>query len=313
MKGDFEPVAARPLQEVLNEAFDVSKPLRISALSRLSDLDRADVRFLRGVWGGAPVERRREIVSFLAHLAEDNLDMDFGRVYISILDDPDPQVRALAASGLAIYEDSAAIAPLVNLLIKDVSDSARLAAARSLGKFVLMGELDEMPSGEVDRARQALLSVIDDKKQSPELRRRALESISSWTNDGVTERIANAYRNSEPGFKGSALYSMGMNCDARWLPALLAELKNEDPHLRYEAAHAIGEVGEQKAVPHLLPLLRDEDIEVRLAAIWALGQVGGRAAKQALRSLRTAQDVRIREAVEQALDEISLGDDVMSI
>ena len=296
----------------LAEVSDPSKPLRNSALAELSDLDRGDVQVLRRLWGKVDVERRREIISRLAELAEDNFGLDFDRVFLSALEDPDPQVRARAATGLNLCQDAVVIAPLVMLLTKDESGAVRIAAAQTLGKFILLGELEKAPQSEVEKARQALLSVLEDKKQNPELRRRALESVSPWTSDRVTGHIANFYRSAEPGFKASAIYSMGMNCDARWLPALFSELKNSDPRLRYEAAHAVGEVGEQSAVPHLLPLLRDDDIEVRVAAIWALGEIGGKAAREALRLLALVPDARVKDAVEQALSDISLGEDVIS-
>ena len=312
MRVNSEDRAPLPVEGSLAEVSDPSKPLRNSALAELSDLDRGDVQVLRRLWGKVAVERRREIVSRLAELAEDNFGLDFDRVFLSALEDPDPQVRARAATGLNLCQDAVVIAPLVMLLTKDESGAVRIAAAQTLGKFILLGELEKAPQSEAERARQALLSVLEDKKQDRELRRRALESISPWTFDRVTEHIANFYRSAEPGFKASAIYSMGMNCDARWLPALFSELKNSDPRLRYEAAHAVGEVGEQSAVPHLLPLLRDDDIEVRIAAIWALGEIGGKAAKEALRLLILSPDERVKDAVEEALSDISLGEDVIS-
>ncbi|MBI2858727.1 MAG: HEAT repeat domain-containing protein [Chloroflexi bacterium] len=298
---------------VLDFILDSSRPLTAARLAELSDIDRRQLERFRAGWKDVPVERRRQIVSQMAELAEDNFELDFARVFLEAVRDPDAAVRSAAASGLVLSEESEVVAPLVRLLVQDDSEPVRVAAALSLGKFVLQGELGKIGAFQTEKAREALLQVVEDKKHSPELRRRALESLSPWSSPRVTELIANAYRSTEPGLKASAVYAMGMNCDARWLPALYAEMANPDGKLRYEAAHAAGEVAEPSALPHLLPLLRDNDIEVRVAAIWSLGQIGGKAAKEALRRLQSDPDEKVREAVEQAMSEIALGDDTLPL
>ncbi len=303
---------ARPRAEgVLTEILDASRPLNVTKLAELSDLNRAEAEVFRKKWEDVPVERRRDIISRMAELAEDNFDLDFARVFLAVIQDRDPAVRSVAASGLVLSEESEVVAPLVRLLTQDESEPVRIAAALSLGKFVLQGELGKIGAVQTERAREALLRVVEDRRSSPELRRRSLESVSPWSSPRVTELIANAFRSTEPGFKASAIYSMGMNCDARWLPALFSEMASEDARLRYESAHAAGEIAEPSALPHLFPLLRDDDIEVRVAAIWALGQIGGKASKEALRRLQGDPDEKVRDAIEQALSEIALGDDTL--
>lgn len=309
MEGAVQP----HIEQLLAEVFDASRPVRAAALTELSDLDRSEVEILKRKWGEVAMERRREIVSRMAELAEDNFDLDFINVFLAVLSDPDPMVRTAAASGLIVSEEGNVVAPLVRLLLQDESDPVRIAAALSLGKFVLQGELGRVPARQTEQAREALLQVVENRKLSPELRRRALESLAAWSAPRVTELIANAYRSSEPGFKASSLYAMGMNCDSRWLPALFAEMVSKDTKLRYEAAHAAGEIGEAAAVPHLLPMLNDQDIEVRTATVWALGQIGGKVAREALRRLARDADERVRDAIDKALSETSLGEDSMSL
>lgn len=300
-------------QGLLDEVFDAARPFRAAALSGLSDLGRSEIETLRGKWRDVPVGRRRKLVSMLSDMAEDNFELFFERVFIVAAEDPDAEVRISSAEGLVLSDEGAVVAPLVKLLTQDESEAVRTAAAKSLGKFVLSGELGSIPESQAERAREALLGVIDNRKHGPELRRRALEAISPWSSPRVTQFIANAYRSEEPGFKVSAVYAMGMNCDARWLPALFAEMANEDPGLRYEAAHAAGETGEQSAVSHLLPLLRDADIEVRIASVWALGQIGGKAAKEALRAMSGDTNDKVRDAVRTALAEVDVADDEFSL
>lgn len=298
---------------VLNEVFDSSQPLRTAAITELSDLDRAEIALFRERWAAVAAERRREIIGRMAELAEDNFDLSFEKVFLNVLSDPDPMVRAAAASGLVLSEDGEVATRLVRMLTDDRSGPVRVAAALSLGKFVLQAERGEIPDSRVDRVRNALLAIIADRGQSAELRRRALESISAWSSPQVTDLIASAYRSAEPGFKASAIYAMGMNCDARWLPALFAEMGDPNAKVRYEAAHAAGEIGEPSAVSHLLPLLNDSDVEVRTAAIWALGQIGGKAAQGALRGLARDPNEKVRQAVEEALSEITFHDGSISL
>lgn len=300
-------------QGLLDEVFDTARPLRAAALSGLSDLGRSEIETLRGKWRDVAVGRRRKIVSMLSDMAEDNFELYFERVFIVATEDPDDEVRISSAGGLVLSDEGTVVAPLVKLLTHDESEAVRITAAKSLGKFVLSGELGKIPDSQAEMAREALLEVLESRKHGPELRRRALEAISPWSSPRVTQFIANAYRSEEPGLKVSAVYAMGMNCDARWLPALFAEMASEDPGLRYEAAHAAGETGEQSALSHLLPLLRDTDIEVRIASVWALGQIGGKAAKEALRATSADANDKVREAVEKALAETDVADDEFSL
>lgn len=302
------------IERVIAAVLDASRPVRAVDLTELSDLDRSEIGLFKRKWAAVAAERRREVVSRMAELAEENFDLDFTSIFLGVLADPDAMVRTAAASGLVVSEEGHVVSPLVRLLLQDESEPVRIAAALSLGKFVLQGELDEAPPPrDAEQARTALLQVVENRSLSPELRRRALESLAAWSSPRVTELIANAYRSTEPGFKASAIYAMGMNCDGRWLPALFAEMKNSDAKIRYEAAHAAGEIAEAAAVPHLLPMLNDGDIEVRVAAIGALGQIGGKTARDALRRLAKEGDERLRESAEQALAEIAVGDDSISL
>lgn len=294
-----------PLEKRLEQIFDEPGTPKDSALTELSDLDRSESEVLQQKWRQASPARKRQVVSRLVDLSEDNFDLDFDAVFLLAARDPDSHVRARAATGLAQSEQTAVATPLVRLVGGDESEEVRIAAAKSLGKYILLAELGKIPEARGFRARNALLAVVEDRTKSTELRRRALESLSPWTSPRVTALIEDAYHSGDPDFRASAIYAMGMNCDERWLPILYRELQNSDPLLRFEAAQAIGEIGEPEALPYLVPLLHDDDIEVRIATIGAFGSIGGKLAKRTLRSLLAEGDERVREAIERALEEIA--------
>ena len=106
---------------------------------------------------------------------------------------------------------------------------------------------------------------------------------------------------------------MGRNGDERWLPTVLKELENSDPELRFEAARAAGELESPRALVPLIPLLDDDDLEVRLAVIGALAQIGGDVARKALLRCTKSPDAAVREAAADALGEMDLAGDALSI
>jgi len=302
-----------PLEKQLDRVFNEPGTPKDAVLAELSDLDRSEAEVLRSKWYAASPPRKRQVISRLVELAEENFDLNFDTVFLLAIKDQDSHVRASAATGLARSEQTNVSTPLVRLLAGDQSEEVRIAAAKALGKYILLAELGKIPEEQASRARNALLAVVDERGLSTELRRRALESISPWTSPRVTVLIEAAYHSGDPGFRASAIYAMGMNCDEKWLPMLYRELNSNDPRLRYEAARACGEIGEPEAVTHLLPLLHDTDIEVSVAAIGALGSIGGKPAKQALRSLLAEGDEKVREAIEHALEEIACYEGLISM
>jgi HEAT repeat protein len=105
---------------------------------------------------------------------------------------------------------------------------------------------------------------------------------------------------------------MGRSADPYWRHLLLPELDSDRPEMRFEAARACGELELAHAVPQLGNMaLNDSDLEVQQAAIWALGNIGGKEARRILESCYEGDDEVLSEAAADALDEIDLlGEDV---
>jgi len=298
--------ADTPFDELLTRLVDARRRVATSQLVRLSGLYEEEAGRLAAVWSGLALARRRLIVSRLAELAEDNLELDFDQVYLIALTDADAQVRARAVEGLWDSEDVRLTPKLIDIIQHDPDETVRAHAAIGLRHFSLMAELGELSVGRTQEIRSALMGVLANSGEEVEVRRRALEALGPFSDATVHGLISQAYEQPERGMRSSALYAMGQTCDHSWLPLLRKELGNADAEMRYEAAHALGEYGQdaRETVLALLPLLSDADPQVRLAAVRALGTIGGNEAARALRRVRGSGDERTREAVEDALEEI---------
>jgi HEAT repeat protein len=262
-------------------------------------------------WTAIMPRRRAEIARSMVELAEDDIDLEFGQALLWLLDDDDAEVRANAVEGLWENNSAALLHQLLRLLRADPAPPVRAAVAMSLSRFAYQAQLDELDEGDARALREGLLSLIVDRRQPLDVRRRALESAGYFAGtDEIQRQVELAYASEEQLMRESAVAAMGRSMLPRWLPTIARELEAQSPALRYEAARAAGEMAEgaRPLLPKLTPLLNDSDSEVALAAIWALGQIGGDAAKRMLQQIRKSNDETRRQAAADALEELSLGD-----
>jgi HEAT repeat protein len=288
---------------------DTGKALVNTHLAALSDMAAADIKNFRQVWKTIETKRRREIIIRLNELASDSVELNFDNIFLSSLRDPEADVRSEAINGLWENEEPALIPVLIDLLNNDPEEKVQATAAQALGRFALMAEINSIAPKYAIQVGQALLDVFNDRNKSIEVRRRALEAVSPLTTEQVKTAIKTAYESLDERLKISAVYAMGKNCDNKWLPFVLKELKNSDAEIRYEAVTACGEIADEDIMQYLIPAANDEDIDVQLAVIQALGKIGGNEAKLYLQKHADEPNEALRDAIETALKEISiLGD-----
>ena len=288
-------------------------PLSSSALYALSAASAEEVQLFRARWPAVPVPRRRGIIAQLAESAEANFELDFGALFRVTIDDEDVQVRTLSVEGLWEDDDAGLVEPLVRILRLDGGASARAAAATSLGRFVLMGEFEELDERYAQLVRGALLESIEDGDEHVEVRRRALESIAYLGNERVRDLIAESYAHGDESVRISAVFAMGRSGDTTWAQTVHKELLSHSPAMRYEAARACGELEVKEAVPDLIRLVSQPDREVQFAAIAALGQIGGGTARRALERWCRSEDEVISLVAEDALAELELGEQPLDL
>lgn len=294
-------------REGMLQLADERAALSSFVLYALSAPSTEEVRIFQRQWPTLPVERRRKIITALAESAEANFELDFNALFRVTLDDEDEHVRTVSIEGLWEDEGVTLIAPLVRLVRQDKADSSRAAAAASLGRFVLLAELEELDERCAKLIHDALLEAIANRGESLEVRRRAVESIAYWDEQCVHDIIAAAYQEPDELMRISAVFAMGRSVDPDWSETVREELHNRNPAMRYEAARACGELEAKAAVPELIGLVSDPDREVQFAAVGALGQIGGPQARRVLEHCARSSDEVMRMAAEDALAELDLG------
>lgn len=297
-------------KELLQQIGDDQKSLSTSSLYALSRISGDQLQLLQEAWPLIPHKRRRQIVQALAEIAEISVEADFNAVFRFCLNDEDEYVRTQAIEGLWEDEDTALIGPFIRLLKDDPSPMVRAAAATALGRFVLSGELEDIEATLALTAQDALFITIHTYHESPEVRRRAIESIAYSSAAEVDDIIEASYYDDEEKMRVSAIFAMGRSANPRWRALILEELDNLNPEIRYEAARACGELQDVKAIPSLARLTEDPDREVQEAAIWALGNIGGEEARRILQTIvAESQDEALCEAAEEALEELDFFSD----
>lgn len=293
---------AETLKELATE-----ETVHTSQLFVFSKMDQAGLETFKNIWPTISVQRRREITQELVDISEINFEVDFGPVFLLGLADEDPAVRANSINGLWENEQPSLIGPLIHLLRTDEVPLVRATAASALGRFIYLGELEEMEEVHLEPIKATLLETIYLPGEDVEVRRRAIESVAYLNNATVSQIIESAYYDENEKMQVSAVFAMGRNADARWRPLVMAELNNQHSEIRFEAARACGELEVSEAVPRLIELIdEDEDMQVKEASIWALGRIGGPTAREALEICTGDENEAIALAAEDALEEIDL-------
>jgi len=295
MSGKF-PDLMRSLQDSPDET-PTSRMLAV-----LSTLTPAEQGRFREYWPNLSAETRRSSARTLVEMAEENVALDFTHIFRMILKDADEEVRLAALDGLWEDEDEALVPVLIRMMNADPSVLVRASTALVLGRFALLGELEEISAETTGALRRALMAVIDSPQEDLQVRRRAVEAVSFLSGEDVVQVIEEAYRDKDERMTVSAVFAMGHSLDERWAPFVYQELRNPRPEIRLEAARAAGALELQDAVPILLDVVQDQDLEVREAAIEALGNIGGDRAIQVLLELVQSQDETIRVAALEALE-----------
>ena len=268
----------------------------------LSNLSRQQAETAWAVCITMPAEERQQLFQNLVEIAENDFEVNFDTIFHLGIDDLSPGVRQAAIEGLWESEDIRLVPRIAKLLLHDPVPDVQAAAATLLGRFVLLGELEEIRERPHKQALHALLDAA--ATDHVEVRRRAIESLAYSATDPVPDLIQAAYDDPDDRLRISAVFAMGRSVDTRWAANVMRELFNPSPEMRFEAARACGELELQEAVDHLIELIDDVDAEVQQAAIWALGQINSDDAQAALEDCTESDDEAISEAAWEALREL---------
>jgi len=298
-------------ENVLTLLRDTNRPFPPQALYYFSNPSPDNLTALEAAWPEVDPERRFNLLDDLTDLSEANFEVCFDAVFRLALDDESARARAAAIQGLWEVEQPDLMGRFLHLMQSDPATAVRAAAASALGRFVYLGEIDELTPTQARRIEDALLAVISGKDEL-EVRRRALEAVAYSGRPEVPGLIREAYASKEEKLRVSAVFAMGRSADEQWAPQVMAELESVVPEIRFEAVRAAGELELEDAVPALTQMGDDSDRQVREAAIWSLSQVGGPDARKALKHLLRKAEPEEREFVLDALDNLDFTDEVHS-
>ncbi len=296
---------------VLSLLRDTSRPFPPQALYYFSSLAPDNLAALEAAWPEVDPERRFNLLDDLTDLSEANFEVCFDAVFRLALDDESAPARAAAIRGLWEVEEPDLMGRFMHLMQSDPATEVRAAAASALGRFVYLGEVEDITPTQARRIEDSLIATINSKDEL-EVRRRALEALAYSGRPEVAALIREAYGSPEEKLRVSAVFAMGRSADEQWAPHVLAELESVMPEIRFEAARAAGELELEDAVPSLAKMGDDSDRQVREAAIWSLSQVGGPRARKALKLLLRKAEPDEREFVLDALDNLDFTDEVQS-
>ena len=238
---DDEDVARQPEQPDLDTTLrtlkeNVEGTANATIFYGLSGLSGEDVVRVRDVWSQLGAENRHKLLQQLVDVSEANFELDYRPFALMALEDSDNAVRTAAIDLLWEDETLEVLNRLIDLAQWDESTPVRASAAGALGRFILLGELGDLPASETIRAQDVVVSLYNDVAEDVDVRRRALEAIANCGHEIVDEAIEEAFASEEPLMQASAVFAMGRTCDNRWNEAVLRSFEHSDPAIRYEAA-----------------------------------------------------------------------------
>ncbi len=299
------------IQKIIDELLNGPQQLSRQSLQQFSDIDPASLKTLLEAWPRIQPERKRLLLEGLHSLADDDTLVSFDDFARTMLTDADAQVRAGAIRLLDECEDLKLIPAFIKILTNDDNTDTRAEAAIGLGKYVEMGELEEISAKMKRQVEDALLAKINSDDQLL-VRRNALEALGYSSRPEVVTAIKSAYHRENPDWQASALFAMGRSADEHWKDHILSSMLDEIEIVRLAAVEAAGELGLDAARMVLFRLLEDEeDDDIAAAAIWSLSQVGGEDVRIYIQNLLDqSEDDEQVEFLEEALDNLYFTEDL---
>ncbi len=299
-------------QQVLDALLDDSQSFPPSYLHHFSDLNPVDLARLKKSWSQVSAKRRQALLEDLEELSEADTLVNFDDVGQMALGDSEASVRVVAVRLLWECENPKLTATYITMLQNDPNEQVRAAAASALGRFVYLGEIEEIPEKVKVAAEEALLTVYRGQ-DAPLVRRRSLEALGASGRDEVDELIQSAYNRGDSEWVSSAVFAMGRSANNRWEKIVLDCLAHPVDEVRAEAVRAAGQLELASARQELLDMLDDENLsdEIYMSAVWSLSQIGGEEVRERLvRLLEESADDEESEFLEEALENLDFTEDM---
>ena len=300
-----------PFEQVLIELADEIQPFSPKNLRAFSDLDNTALEKLKQAWSGIPVHRKISLLADLEDLMEADTLISCDALAKFAIQDEDPQVRSQAIQLLWDCEDVSLIPTFMDMLENDPAEIVRAAAASALGKFILLGELEEISREKSNPVVTKLLEVVQRKPEGM-IQRKALESLGYSSEDIIPKLIQQAMQRDDAQWTASAIFAMGRSLDERWEDTVLEHINHLDLSVQIEAIRAAGELEIKAANELLFELLDDDeaDNELLYHIYWALSKIGGKGVRERLeQELQNAEDENLMDVLDMALENLDFTED----
>ncbi len=300
------------VQPVIDALLDINHVFPARYLPFFSDISEQVFKAVRKAWPQIPVERRISLLSDLELAMESDSLLSYDTLAKFALDDEEPNVRSRAISLMWESDDPDFLDSLVEILESDPSDLVQVSAAAGLGRFVLMGELDEIPR----RLLKTAVSALQKKqagKPSKVVQQEILKSLAYTSSIELNRQIEQAHTDPDPTWKLTAVIAMGRTADERWESKVLRDMESDTTAIQNEAVKAAGEIELESARLPLLDMLESgiSDLELRLHVIWALARIGGEDVRESLQALmEEADDEEEIDVIEMALEHLEFSEEL---
>jgi len=311
---DADDPAQLESPELLPEPGEVLTELRAAGsfdpvhLKALSEPSPELLALCLGLWPDLEPERRREVLAAMQQLADEQATLDFHRIHLTALRDPDPATRMLAVRGLWEDERPEYMHVLLAQLRDDASAAVRAELAGALGGYIVGMEFGLMSEDDAELLTATLREVVEDIQEQDEVRGRALEALGASSEESTAELIGEMYELGNHRLQVASLRAMGRSASDGWLDLLVFHFDDEDSEVRAVAAEAAGGLLLDAAVGPLTMLAtEDVDEDVQRAAIGALGEIANDESERVLtRFLEERAEAHIVDAARDALTQLHL-------
>ena len=310
----MEKASGYSIGDVINNLQDENSPINTGFLHTFSDISFDDLSQIKGIWAGLSTDRKVHLLQHLLVLMESDTLISCDDFSKFAIEDQDPQVKCQAIALLWESNDIKLVPAYIEMLVANPDASVNAAAADALGKFVLLGELDEIPRETADAVRDALLTKYKVTTHD-RTKQKVVESLGYIADDEITSLIKKASKDESKSWQLSALVAIAHSANEVWDKFVVEKLSEKDQDVLIEAIKAAGELEIASAKEPIIQILQESasDEEEHLQAILALSKIGGRDVRQILEELlETSENTEETDLLEIALENMDLTDGIVS-
>ena len=278
----------------------VDTPLRDRALAAMLEIGKRDDTAIAALLATAEGPVRCAILPIVTAI-------QWAPAIRPLLDDEDPEIRALACQALARIGDTAAV-PRLFAALEDPHPRVSLAATSAIHSLhtsdTEQQTLHVLRHGSPAARRHALrivsyLGFTNAHREvseliaqpDPRVRELAIATRGTLASPDVDDELARLVAPAQPpATRAAAMRAIALRGGTQALATLERALDDENPWVRYYACQGLGRASHAAAIPALVARLQDSSTQVRLGAIEALSSIDAPEAWNAVLAAAASSD-----------------------